>query len=114
MAYDSNVTSSVIDVDVKRRTWRVDFQRPDTAGTGGDVFANGFVKEDAINVTSGSANSGSIAASERWLITITKAQIQAIDGYSEFMPGLVTLFDDLKSEYDASGSLATGSIQQID
>lgn len=113
-AYDSDVTSSVLSLDIKRRTFRVDFQRPELTGEGGgDVYANGYLREDAINTTSGSATSGSVIAESRWLITINKQQIQSLDGYAQFVPALITLFDDLKTEYDASGSLATGSIKPI-
>ena len=113
MAYDSDVRTGSIDLDIKRRTFRVDFNRPEDTGVAGDVYANGYLREDAINVTSGSATSGSVMLTERWLIHLEKSQIQSLDGYSQFMPALVNVFNDLKDEYDASGSLETGSITQI-
>ena len=112
MSYDSDVTSSVLDIDLKRRTWRVDFQRPQVTGAG-SLYANCFVKEDAINTTSGSATSGSVVASTSWLITIDRDQVFDRNNAGSFFNDLIGFIDGLKTEYDASGSLATGSITQI-
>jgi len=112
MAYDTDVTGSTLDVQIKRRTYRVDFSRPPVEGAG-SISANCFLKEDAINVTEGSPKSGSIAASDDWLIGIDKNQIMGLPNAGSFLNGLVSFIDSLKTEYDASGSLATGSIRQI-
>jgi len=112
MAYDSNVTSSVLNLQSKRRLWRMDFQRPPVEGDN-SLIVNGFLREDILNATAGSPTSGSVIASTNWLININRSQVLSVSNAGSFLNGIVALFDTLKTEYDASGSLATGSVSII-
>jgi len=112
MAYDSNVTSSNLTIDVKRRTYQVTFMRPQTTG-GGSLSGVSYVKQDGIDATEGSPTSGSVLASTNWLVSLTKEQILKLPNAGSFLNGLIAAIDDMKTEFDASGSVATGSVSQI-
>lgn len=112
MAYDANVTSSILQLEIKRRIERVDFQRPPVTGAG-SLTANCYLRESTLNATAGSPRSGSVLSDSIWMIEINRAQILGVTGAATFLNGLINLVSDLKSEFDASGSLATGSISQI-
>lgn len=113
MAYDQNVQSGSLSVDLKRRTWRVDIQRPANTTGNASLTANCFLKEDLINAQEGNPNSGSVMASTNWLITFDKGALFSITGATTFLNGLLDLIGEQKDWYDASGSMETGSITPL-
>jgi hypothetical protein len=112
MTYDLDVTSSLLNIDVKNKIWRVDFQRPPLDGAG-SLFANCFLKQDQIDATPGSMTSGSVLMSKNWIITIDRTQILSVPNAGTFLNGIINIVNNLKSEYDSIGYLETGSISQI-
>jgi hypothetical protein len=112
MPYDHDITSGSLDVQLKRRTWRMDIERPNATGNA-SLFANCFMQEDLIDVTPGSPTSGSAISHTNWLININKDQILDRNNAASFFNSMLNYINGLKTEYDASGSLATGSIQQL-
>jgi hypothetical protein len=111
MAYDTNVTSSTIHLEIKRKVSRIDIQRP--GGTKKSLYANCYLTEDTIDATPGSPTSESIINSATWLVSLEKEQVLDIQGVNNFMNGVIALSSYMKSEFDANGSNATGSIQRL-
>lgn len=111
--YDNNVTSSILNLEIKSRVFRVDFQRPPSTGNNTGLYANCFLQQSSIDATLDSPTSESILSSTQWLITITRDQILSLPNAGSFLNGLVNLITGLKVEYDTNGSLATGSISQL-
>ena len=112
MAYDTDVTSSILQLAVKRRVDRVDFERPPVAGAG-SLKANVYLRETTLNATDGSPRSGSVVSDSLWMIEVTRAQILDVTGAAAFLNGMVALANDLKNEFDNTGTLATGSMNQL-
>ena len=112
MGYDQNVASSVLSLDLKRRLWRVDFERPQSEDNN-SLYANCFLREDVINATEGNPKSGSVVSSENWLLTINRAQIMNFSSSGVFFNSMIKYLNGLKSEWDSTGTISTGSVSQI-
>jgi len=112
MAYDTHVTSSILQLTVKRRIDRIDFERP-PINDAGSLKANIFLRETTLNATNGSPRSGSVVSDSLWMIEVNRAQILGVTGAATFLNGMITLGNDLKNEFDNTGTLATGSINQL-
>ena len=112
MAYDQTVSTGSLSLSTMRRLWRVDFNRPNATGNS-SLTANAFIREDTLNATVGHPSSGSVVSSVNFMINLEKSQITTLGGFNTFFGNFVTLTGNLKDEYDASGSLSTGSIGQV-
>jgi hypothetical protein len=113
MAYDQDLQSGSLEVNLKRRTWRVDVQRPPNTEGNSSLYAHCFMKEDLFNAQPGSPTSGSVIASTNWLLAFDKNTIFSLGGATNFFNNLLALIGEQKDYYDANGSVLTGSIRQI-
>lgn len=111
MAYDNDITGSILELQLKRKVWRVNFERD--AGDGAPLTANCYLREDTIDATTDSVASGSVLVSKDWIIDMTRPQILNLNNAGNFLNSLINTISSLKDEYDASGSLATGSIRPL-
>ncbi len=113
MAYDKELSSGQRQLVKKQRIWRLDFERPAVPGSGGSVTATSFLREDLIDDTSGSATYGSVLSSKDWIVNTVKDQFDGFNGFGPFFNSMINLISDMKAEYDASGSVATGSVSPL-
>ena len=109
-SYDATLTSSVLNVDVKRRIYSVTFDRP---GAPEETVGKCYIKEDEIVTTPNHPYSGSIIKSDRWIIHMNYAQLMTLSGSAVFIDDFLRYTNDLKNEYDLNGSISTGSISVI-
>lgn len=101
MAYDKNVKSENVTVDTKRKISRVVFYRNE----------NGVSSEALVDEVRLVGNE--VIGTDTFLVKTDKFQFDGIAGFTNFIGGYINMVSDLKDEFDASGSLATGSLQLI-
>jgi len=112
MGYDTNVTSSVLQLSVKRRVDRIDFRRPPVEGNG-SLRANIYLRETRLDATAASPRSGSIVSDSLWMIEVDRSQILGVTGVTTFLNGMISLANDLKDEFDENGTLVEGRINKL-
>lgn len=103
MAYDIDVKTENLTIDTKRKISRITFYRSDSG-----VKSEALVDESRLL-----SGSGTLISNNTYLITTDLNQFNGIDGFGTFFNGYISLMNDLKNEYDASGSLATGSFHSL-
>lgn len=108
MAYDKNVSTSQLTVDKKRKIWRITFSRSDDG-----VTSESILGEYLIDSTVGSPAEGNRLAESNWVIKAPLEKFNGISGFGAFFNGFINMINDIKDEYDSSGTLETGSIQQL-
>jgi hypothetical protein len=109
--YDNNISSSVLNIETKRRTYRIDIQRPIEHGS--IVTGYVYMNEDVVNSTPNNSNSGSAIGSTSWRLELTHAQVLARTNAGAFLTDVINFASQLKDEYDSSGTLATGSFIKL-
>lgn len=103
MASDYTVTNIELPLTSSRRYFRVSLYRDDSNTMRGEVLLrDGYRNSDNVEVMS-----------NVYMIELTDDQVKGTSGFSGYVSGLINVCNDLKVEYDTSGSLATGSIRTI-
>ena len=103
MASDYTPITADVPLTMSRRYYRVTYERADNNIISGQVLLRETFK----------TNDGKNMSKDEYLISLTDDQVKDVTGFGTYFNRVIDQCNTLKNEWDASGSLATGSIVQL-
>jgi len=103
MASDYTPIAASVPLTMSRRYYRVTYNRNDSNEIIGEVLLREVYRNE----------NNTIVTKNEFMIVLGNDQVKGLPGHNTYFSNVVGLCNDMKDEWNASGSNATGSVVQL-